>query len=194
MIGPGFETTDPITKTRLVVVKGAREMDGRGWVLEFHCPPGAGPAVLPHVHSTWTETFEILEGSAICRLGKDERRLDTGESIVMPPRVTHVHPWNAGSGVLVYRQTNDFGATTPDAVHDVLGVFATLHGLIREGRVGKRGLPKNPLQFAASARMLNKHGGFDAAVPIPVQLGLSATLGRLAEALGYRGVYERYLN
>jgi mannose-6-phosphate isomerase-like protein (cupin superfamily) len=193
MISPGFETTDPITQTRIVVVKGARETSGRGWVIEVHCPQGAAPAFLPHVHRTWTEHFEILQGSATCRLGAAARRLETGDSIVMPPKVPHVHPWNTGSGVMVYRQTNDFGASTPQAVDDVLGAFATIHGLAREGRVGKRGMPTNLLQFAATGRALTKHGGFDAAVPISLQLGLSATLGRLAEALGYRAVYDRYL-
>jgi len=139
------------------------------------------------------ETFEILQGSAICRLGGAEHRLAAGESIVMPPKVPHAHPWNAGPGVMVYRQTNDFGASTPDAVDDVLGAFATIHGLAREGRVGKRGLPRNLLQFAATGRAYTKHGSFDAAMPILLQVGLSATLGRLAEALGYRAVYDRYL-
>jgi hypothetical protein len=78
-------------------------------------------------------------------------------------------------------------------VYDVLGAFATINGLAREGRIGKRGLPKNLLQLAATARTLGKHGGFDAALPIPLQLGVSATLGRIAEALGYRAVYDRYL-
>ena len=192
MINAGFETTDPITQTRTVVIQGARETSGRGWVLEVHSPQGA-PAFLAHVHRTWTETFEILQGSAICRVGAAEHRLAAGESIVMPPKAPHVHPWNAGTGVMVYRQTNDFGASTPDAVDDVLGAFATIHGLAREGRVGKRGLPRNLLQFAATGRAYTKHGSFDAAMPIPLQLGLSATLGRLAEALGYRAVYDRYL-
>jgi len=38
-----------------------------------------------------------------------------------------------------------------------------------------------------------KHGIYDAAVPIPIQKGLAATFGPLAEALGYRGVYDRFL-
>jgi hypothetical protein len=75
----------------------------------------------------------------------------------------------------------------------VLGALATLNGLAREGRVGKRGLPKNPIQFVATGRIYTKHGVYDAAVPIPIQKGLAATLGPLAEALGYRGVYDRYL-
>jgi hypothetical protein len=77
--------------------------------------------------------------------------------------------------------------------NDVLGVFATINGLAREGRIGKKGLPKNPLQFAATLRTLTKHQGFDAAVPITVQRMVSATLGRFAEALGYRGAYSRYV-
>jgi len=194
MISAGFETTDPITKTRLVVVKGARETAGRGWVTEVHCPEGAAPWVAAHVHRTWTETFEILQGSASCRLGTAVQTLRAGETVVMPPGIAHVHPWNTGSGVMIFRQTNDFGASTPEAVHEVLGAFATINGLAREGRIGRKGIPKNPLQAAATIRTLTKHGGFDAAVPIPLQLGLSATLGRLAEALGYRAIYERYLH
>jgi len=194
VIRAGFEATDPITQTHTLVVKSAEETAGRGWVIEVSCPEGAPPYVLPHLHSTWTETFEILEGTATCRLGGEERRLACGESIVMPPRIVHTHPWNTGSGRMVFRQTNDFGAITPEAVTDVLGAFATLHGLAREGLVGKRGLPKNPMQFFATGRLLAKHGAFDAAVPIPLQIAVSATLGRLAEAFGYRGVYDKYLS
>ena len=56
----------------------------------------------------------------------------------MPARVRHTHPWNTGTGEMVYRQTNDFGTPTPEAVQDVLGVFATINGLAREGKTGKR--------------------------------------------------------
>ena len=193
MIQAGFETTDPFTQTRTVVIEGAEETNGKGWVIEVHCPEGARPAILEHIHLTWSETFEILEGSATYSLGGAEHTLQAGESILMPPGVRHIHPWNTGSGVMVYRQTNDFGEANPEAVGDVLGVFATINGLAREGRIGKKGLPKNPLQFAATLRTLTKHQGFDAAVPITVQRMVSATLGRFAEALGYRGAYSRYV-
>jgi len=49
MISAGFETTDPITQTRIVVVEGAYETAGRGWVLEGYCPQGAAPWVTPHL-------------------------------------------------------------------------------------------------------------------------------------------------
>lgn len=193
MIRAGFETTDPVTGTRTVVVQGTEEMGGRGWVLEVHCPEGARPAILEHVHLSWKETFEILRGTASYRLGGETRTVTAGESVIMEAGVKHVHPWNTGAGEMVYRQTNDFGRAEPDAMDDVIGVFATINGLAREGRIGGKGLPKDPLQLAATLRTLARHDGFDAAVPIPMQRFLSATLGRLAEALGYRGVYPRFV-
>ena len=193
MISPGFETTDPVTKTRTVVRQGARETSGRGWVLEVHCPEGAAAAFIAHLHRTWTETFEILQGSAACRLGAEEFRLAAGERIVMPPNVAHFHPWNVGSGEMVYRQTTDFGAPKPEAVDEMLGAYATIHGLAREGRIGRNGLPRNPLQLVATGRAYTKHGSFDVGMPIPLQVVLTATLGPIAAALGYRAVYDRYL-
>jgi len=193
MIRAGFETTDPRTQTRTVVVKAVEETGGRGWVLDVHCPVGA-PASNPlHVHTTWVETFEILEGTSAFLLGGERRELRKGESVLMPAGIPHLHPWNTGADEMVYRQTNDFGATSPDTVTEVLGALATLNGLAREGRVGKKGLPKNLFQFVATGRIYTKHGTFDAAVPISLQKGLAATLGPLAEALGYRGVYDRYV-
>lgn len=193
MIRSGFTMIDPLSGTRTVVLRGAEETGGRGWTLEVHCPEDAGPAIPEHLHLMWTETFEIVRGSASYKLDGRRRTAVAGDTIRMPAGRPHLHPWNAGTGDLVFRQTTDFATESPDAVDDVLGAFATINGLAREGRIGANGLPRNPLQFAATLRTLTKHGGFDAKVPIAVQRALGATLGRLAEAVGYRGVYSRYL-
>ncbi len=194
MIRPGFETTDPRTGTRSIVLEGTAEREARGWVIEVHCPEGAAPAILEHVHLSWTETFEIVQGTAAYTIAGRTDTIGEGETVVMDAGLPHVHPWNAGTGTMVYRQTNEFAAASPSAVDEVLGVFATLNGLGREGKLNAKGLPKHPLQFAATLRTLVRHEGFDAAVPIPLQRLASATLGRLAEAVGYRGVYPRYLD
>jgi len=194
MITAGFTTIDPFTQTRTTVIESDAETDGRGWVLEVHCVPNAGPHILEHVHQSWTETFAILSGSALYKLDGRKQTADAGERIVMPPGVPHIHPWSAGDAEMVYRQINDFGEQNREAVQDVLGVFATINGLALEGRIGKRGLPKNPLQLAATLRTLTKHGGFDAKVPIPLQQLVAATLGRFAEALGYKSSYPRFVD
>jgi len=192
MIQAGFETTEPITKTKTVVVKGAEETEGKGWVIEVHCPPNARSSITEHLHLSWTETFEIVKGKARYKLNGEKKSAEAGETIVMPAGIRHIHPWNNGSEDMIYRQTNDFGGYYPNAVQDVLGVFATINGLAKEGKIGKKGLPKNLLQFGATLRTLVRYEGFDATVPIPIQRMTSATLGRLAEMLGYRGVYQRY--
>lgn len=177
-----------------MVVKAADETGGRGWVLEVHSPQGAPVQNAAHLHQTWVETFEILQGSSVYVLNGDERTLNTGESVVLPARVPHIHPRNTGTGEMVYRQTNDFGATTPEVVTEVLSALATLNGLTREGRVGSRGLPKNPLQFVATGRIYTKHGTYDAAFPVPIQKALVAIFGPLVEALGYHGIYDRFVH
>lgn len=193
MIRAGFETTDPFTGTRSVLIEGAEETGGRGLVMDVHCPEGARAHILEHIHLTWTETFDILQGEARYVLGGEEHSAKAGDTILMPAGVKHIHPWNTGTGEMIYRQTNDFGRACPEALQDVMGVFATLNGMAVEGKLGKKGLPKNPLQFAATLRTLVKYEGYDAAVPIGVQRVVSASLGRVAEVLGYRGVYPRYL-
>ena len=60
-------------------------------------------------------------------------------------------------------------------------------------KVGRQGLPKNPLQFAATARALARYDSYDARFTIPMQKLLAATLGKLAEVLGYKGVYPQYV-
>jgi|HigsolmetaAR201D_1030396.scaffolds.fasta_scaffold04205_2 quercetin dioxygenase-like cupin family protein len=193
MIQAGFETTDPLTQTRTIVIHGSQETEGHGWLIEVHCPVGARATIQEHFHLTWRESFEIIQGTAAYKLGGIEHRISAGEQVVMEPGIAHIHPWNAGSEVLIYRQTSAFGEANPDAVEEVLGVFATVNGLAREGKVDDKGLPKHPLQLAATMRTLAKHNGFVTEMPIGVQRALSATLGRLAEWLGYRGVYPRYI-
>src|SRR5262245_41133122 len=80
MLSAGFETTDPRTQTRTVLVKAAAETGGRGWVLEVHCPQGAPVTSPEHIHKTWVETFEILEGTSVYVLAGEERPLRKGES------------------------------------------------------------------------------------------------------------------
>jgi mannose-6-phosphate isomerase-like protein (cupin superfamily) len=194
MIRAGFTIESPRTGTQTVVVKSDAETGGNGWELELHCRPKAGPDIAEHLHLNWTERFEIVSGSAHYKLGGVRRTAQAGESFVVLPRQLHVHPWNAGEAEMVYRQIDMFDQPSSQAVQDVLGTFATIAGLTREGKVGSDGRPKNFLQLVATMRTLSKHGGYDARISIGAQNFIAATFGRLAEALGYRAVYPRFIN
>lgn len=194
MIHAGFVIENPLTQSRTIVVESDAETKGLGWLLEVHCVPHARPDITDHWHATWTEHFEIVQGTAYYKVNGEQKTAQTGESFVVQPGQHHIHPWNAGDSELIYRQKNDFGQPDPAAVQDVLGVFATVAGLARLGKVDKRGLPKDPLQLAATLKTLNKYGGYDSALPLLVQKFLGATLGQVANALGYQGVYPQYVN
>jgi hypothetical protein len=193
MIRAGFTIENTMTKSRTIVLESDAETKGMGWLLEVHCAPQTGSDVPEHLHLTWTENFEIISGSAHYKLNGIQKRAAAGEKFVVLPGELHIHPWNAGESDMVYRQTNRFERANPQAVQDVLGVFATRAGLARQGKVDSNGRPKNPLQLGITLRTLNKHGGYDARMPIALQNFLGATLGGLAKVLGYKAVYPQYV-
>jgi hypothetical protein len=193
MIHSGFIVESPITKSRTIILETEAETNGMGWLLEVHCVPHTQPDIMEHFHLTWTETFEIISGVAHYKLNGVQKTAQAGETIVMPPGQLQIHPWNAGETEMVYRQRNQFAQPDPQAVQDVLGVFITVAGLAREGKVDNLGRPKNPLQAAVTLRTLVKYKGYDASMPVPVQKFLAATLGRLAQVLGYKAVYPQYV-
>jgi hypothetical protein len=197
VIETNFVIDNPITGSHTVVLEGDAEISGGGWLLEQRALPHSDPDVPEHLHLTWTETFEIIAGSAYYRLDGVQQTAAAGDVIVVHPRRRHVHPWNAGETELVYRQRDVFDPPDPTATQEVLGVFATIADLAREGKVNHDGRVKNPLQQAAMLKVLNRHGGYDARIPTWLQDTLAATLGSLAQALGYRAIdrkYERLTN
>lgn len=193
MIRAGFTIDNPVTRARTIVLKSEVETKGTGWVVETHTPPHAPPDLPEHLHLGSTETFEIIAGRACYQVDGVRHTVAAGNTIVLPPRRRHIHPWNIGETELVCRQLNVFDRRNPRAVQDVLGLLATSAGLARDGKVDQRGQPKDPLQLAVMLKTLNRCGGYDAKLPIPVQRLLGTTLGSLAEALGYRAIYPQYV-
>jgi len=194
MIHTGFTIDNPFTKSRIVVLESDVETKSNGWRVELRCQPKGRPDTGEHLHLTWTETFEIISGTAYYKLDGSQHSAQAGEKFVVLPRHAHVHPWNAGDIEMVYRLSNQFDPPNPQALQDVLGVLATVAGLARAGKVDHNGLPKHPLQLAATLKTVTKYGVYDAGIPISVQDFIATTLGSLAEALGYKAVYPQYVN
>jgi len=187
-IAAGTTSVNPRTGSQWVLLAGASETGGRGFTVEVSCRPGMPPDVLEHFHAHWTETFTIVQGACRYRLDRQEKSAEAGETFILPANRPHVHPWNAGTGPMVYRQATEFGRPDPGAVDELLGVFFTLFALAGEGKLDARGMPKNPLQLAATLKTLVRLEGYDASVPPYLQKLTAATLGSLAQVLGYRAV------
>ena len=186
MIRAGFTFEHPTTKTRTVVLESDAETNGMGWLLEVTRYSKSGSDLGEHLHQTWTETFEILKGTAKYKLDGNERIAKAGESFVVEPGHFHVHPWNAVDEELVYRQRDRFERPSPEAVQDILGIFATRTGMARD-HIRYKGFAKLLFQ-SATIRTAIKHGNYVASPSMFMQRVLGSTLGVLAELLGYKAV------
>lgn len=142
-INAGFTFEHPETKTRLTVLESDAETNGMGWFLEIRHSSTLQTDVFEHLHLTWTETFEIISGTAKYRLNGIEKIAKARETYIVEPRQLHVHPWSATHEVeLVYRQRSRFPQSSSAAVQDILGIFATRAGMAREGRLPSNGYDK----------------------------------------------------
>lgn len=191
MIRAGFTFEHPATKTRTVVLESDTETNGMGWLLEVTRHSKLGSDLGEHLHLTWTETFEIIKGTAKYKLDGIEKIAKAGESFVVEPRHFHVHPWNATDEELVYRQRDRFEKPSPAAVQDILGIFATRTGMARD-RVRLKGFAKLLFQ-SATIRTAIKHGNYAANPSMTKQKIMGATLGLLGELLGYKAVNPKYV-
>ena len=191
MIRAGFTFEHPTTKTRTVVLESDAETNGIGWLLEVTRYSKLSSDLGEHLHLTWTETFEIIKGTAKYKLDGDERIAKAGESFVVEPGHFHVHPWNATDEELVYRQRDRFVHPSRAAVQDILGIFATRTGMARDG-IRYKGFAKLLFQ-SATIRTAIKHGNYVASPSMAMQRFMGATLGVLGELLGYKAVNPKYV-
>jgi len=192
MIRAGFTFEHPVTKTKTVVIESDAETNGMGWLLEITRYSKLDLDISEHLHLTWTETFEIIKGTAKYKLDGIEKTLKVGESFIVEPGHFHVHPWNAADDELVYRQRDRFAESDPAAVQDTLGIFATRVGMVRDGSAPANSVAKL-FQRAVIARTAIKHGNYMATSSMTAQKVFGATLGLLGELLGYKAVYPKYV-
>jgi hypothetical protein len=192
MIQAGFTFEHPLTKTKTVVLESAAETNGMGWLLEISRTSKRDRDIGEHLHQTWTETFEIISGSANYSIDGKEHTANAGESFAVEPGHFHIHPWNATDEKLVYRQRNRFAKPDPEAIQDILGILATQSGMIRDRALPKTKFAKLMLQ-AVTARRVIKHGSYLATPSISVQRWLGWTVGLFGELLGYKAILPKYI-
>lgn len=192
MIKAGYEIENPQSGVRAIVLKTQSETQGNGFQVEYFYRPQSGQDLPAHYHMWWEEQFEILSGTCTYVLEGVEYTAKTGDTIVLPARKAHIHPWNTGDEELHVIQTDTFEHTSPEAVIDTLNTITTQYGLAQDGKIGKDGKP-NALQLAVSMQVLLKHGGYLADMPPALQKVLFGILGGLGRTLGYRSIYPKYL-
>jgi quercetin dioxygenase-like cupin family protein len=172
----GQEWTSPDGQAAVRVIEVSSERS----VVERLLRPRSGKAA-GHVHCDWTQRFEVTEGEAWIRVGKEAPRLlAAGATVEIPPGVGHVDPWNESDAPAVTR--NIVSPVTP-FVHVV---FATLGEALAAGRLDSQ----DQLTFLQMLSALHE-GQADSwgeQPPIAVQRMAIPVVAAFARARGIRPV------
>ena len=139
MVSPGQHLTNPITGEHFTFLDTTAQTAGE--YLRFDCRVMPGHATLaPHLHAVQEEHFLILAGTLGVRLGDAVYTLRPGDSITLPPRITHQW-WVVGEREVTFRVT-----VTP--ARKLEQVLEALAGLAQAGKLNGKAMPRNPFYLA----------------------------------------------
>jgi quercetin dioxygenase-like cupin family protein len=170
------------TGERAIVLRGSE--DSTDGSIAFHVFVKAGGGfVREHSHPALTERFRVISGRIGLKLDGEERILDAGADVAVPPGVSH-RWWNAGSGEAQVLVEVDQGRR-----YELL--MCTLFGLGNDRLTNMRGMPRL-LQRAVIARDYRDVIRFTKP-PALVQRLMLGVLAPIGQALGYQPWYPRYL-
>jgi quercetin dioxygenase-like cupin family protein len=174
---------NPATKERFVWRHTGASTNGEFAEVDLFLDEGA--AVDPHIHPKQREDFRVEAGTLQLRAGKEEHTLRVGDVHSVEART--VHAWrNAGPG-----EVHVVLRFTP--AMRIEDFFETYCGLARDGKVGKKGLPRSPLQMA----VLFYEFRHEVALPAPARYVVHPVMAlgaRLGTRKGLRSRYPEYVS
>jgi mannose-6-phosphate isomerase-like protein (cupin superfamily) len=184
-----FENPTVGQRSRILTLPG--ESGGQKFVLEYVTRLYGGEHANPaHLHTTFTETFEILKGRARYRLGSETKTAVAGERVEMPPMVPHQHPWSDSLQELHVRHTAVANPPNLRGLNASLQADITVQGLSRLGLVNGKGLP-SLLQLAVLLDTTMPSTYLDG-MSIPVQRLVYGALAPIGRLLGYKAAYREH--
>jgi hypothetical protein len=190
MANVGDTYFNPVTKTKLVFAGTANSSGGRELAIEWFVPPGERLAAAAHCHAGpdgfGIEHFDLIAGSATCRIGRAEWSATAPHTFVIPANTPHVHPWNIGMTTMHVRQRITPPVPEPAILQGVERFFETLTALSQQGRANRKGDIRNPLQGALVLTDGLLPVTYIAGIPIGAQTWLLNGLAGLGRRLGYQ--------
>lgn len=169
---------NPASGQNLVLRETAEENGGE--LLEVEAVyTKASPSRPPvHYHPRQEERFEVLSGSLMVLVDGQERRLEEGEVLTVPPGTPHAM-WVEEEGARMNWQTRP--------ALDTGAFFEAMWGLAKDGKTNESGAP-NPLRAAVIIRAHADEFRL-ARPPWPAQKVVLGVLASIGKMLGYRASY-----
>jgi quercetin dioxygenase-like cupin family protein len=174
----GDTMENPVSGQHLFIQKTAKDTGGELLEVEsvYTKPTPSRPPT--HYHPRQEERFEVLAGRLNVLVDGQERTLEEGEVLILPPGVPH-EMWAAEAGARVNWQTRPALKTE--------AFFETVWGLAKDGKVNDKGVP-NLLRAALIAREYEDEFRL-ASPPWAVQRALFGLLAPVGRLLGYHVRY-----
>ncbi|WP_420630352.1 cupin domain-containing protein [Candidatus Leptofilum sp.] len=145
-------------------------------------PPGnAGPP--EHIHPTYDEIFDIVQGDFIFVVDGKEQKAGTGEQVIVPKGMPHTFRCVGAQNGVIVAETRPAARTS--------SVIATLFGSAHEGRLTPAGQPK-----FWHAMLIGSEYADDTVFTSPppsITRPLAKALAPIGRLLGYRAVDPKYL-
>src|SRR3712207_8528130 len=77
----------PIQKDYLTFLETSEETGGERSLFEMEVAPGGGNPL--HVHASYAEHFEVIQGEFGVQIGQEVRLLQAGQAALVPPHTPH---------------------------------------------------------------------------------------------------------
>lgn len=136
---------NPLATEEVTFVQTASQTNGTRGVVDIRIGPRAkGPPL--HYHTAFTETFEVLEGELMLRVGNRTKRLTAGERHMVAVNERHTF-WSESDGPTRFR------GTIAPGNGDFENCFRIAFGLARDGLVSSKGVPTHLFHLAILATM-----------------------------------------
>lgn len=129
---------NPVLGNRIEFIEICEETGGTRTVAEVTLRPFDGIPL--HYHNEFSEYYEVIEGELHMQIDREIKVLRKGDYVLVPLKVTHRY-FNTTSEPVKFKvviQPGNIGYQL---------LVSVLNGLARDGKVNKKGLPKNWLIF-----------------------------------------------
>jgi quercetin dioxygenase-like cupin family protein len=183
MAYPSKVVTNPITGQSIKFIQTSRDTQGLLLEMESTYQPHSTEPI-PHFHPQQEEHFKVLSGSVTVRLNGELKVLNTGDSLNIPANQIH-SMWNPSAEKAVVKWQVQPALDTENFLE--MGF-----GLAQAGKVKADGMPNLFQSVVLITRFKNV---YRLAKPGPtIQKIAFFLLAPMARLMGYRAIYQEYLD
>lgn len=130
---------NPAQRDRITFLVTSAQSEGEVIRMETVLSPGGGNQ--PHRHPSYSEAFEVLQGTLVVELDRRRHTLGPGERVVAVPNTLHRFLNPTQEPVVFLTEVRPGSQAFEDGLR-------MLYGLATDGRTTAKGFPRNLLELA----------------------------------------------